>query len=107
MKVDKSSKRAPWRGTEPVAFAKEDWRTALYNSGAWRRLAKAEINTQPYCVACAAKGIATTDNLQRDHIHGFTNEVEFWDGERQTLCKRCNMGKAGKWGAKKRDGGAG
>ncbi len=101
--LHKTTKRPPWT-KEKEAFSKDAWRTALYNSPRWRRMAKAEINMQPYCVECHSKGIVTTTNLQRDHVHGFTNEQEFWEGERQTLCKRHNMVKAGKWGKRKQQG---
>ena len=106
MKVDKTSIRPHWMGPKMEAFTKDEWRTRLYNSPRWRRMAKAEINTEPYCVECAANGVSTTDSLQRDHVNGFSNEQEFWEGARQTLCKRHNMQKAGKWGGKKSKGGA-
>jgi len=58
-----------------------------------------EIADEPFCIECYTKrDMLVTDGLQRDHVNGFTNEHEFWHGERQTLCKPCNMSKAGKAG---------
>ena len=76
------------------------WSQALYNSWRWRKLAKAEIMQEPYCAECFRHGVVTTENLQRDHINGFTTEDEFWNGSRQTLCKWHNMNKAQRKGAK-------
>lgn len=100
MRRIKESTRPPW-ASERQAFAKDSWRVDLYNSRRWRILSKMEIANEPYCAACYAKGVLTIDNLQRDHINGFTNETEFWEGPRQTLCKPCNMSKAGRKGGKK------
>ena len=95
--VNKTSKPAPWKPSrEPFENQeRRAWRTALYNSWKWRKLAKAEILQEPQCAECAKVGIVTTDNLQRDHVNGFNDEHEFWFGERQTLCKWHNMQKAG------------
>lgn len=101
--LHKTTKRPPWAG-EKIAFAKDEWRTALYNSTRWRKLAKAEIRQEPMCAECLINGVVNTEQLQRDHITGFNNEQEFWEGKRQTLCKRHNMVKAGKWGKRKQQG---
>ena len=104
--LHKTTKRPPWTG-EKVAFAKDEWRTALYNSTRWRKLSKAEILSEPMCAECLLNGIVNSEQLQRDHVNGFANEQEFWEGKRQTLCKRHNMVKAGKWGRKKQIEGGG
>jgi hypothetical protein len=104
--INKSSKPYPWTRPKEVAFAKEQWRTKLYNSQRWRKLSKMEIADEPFCIECYTKrDLLVTDGLQRDHVNGFTNEHEFWHGERQTLCKPCNMSKAGKAGRNKQTGG--
>lgn len=103
--VNKKSKPAPWKPKrEP--FENQDrraWRESLYNSWKWRKMAKAEIMNEPQCAECARHGIVTTDNLQRDHVHGFETEHDFWFGERQTLCKWHNTQKAGKQGNKQKN----
>lgn len=73
----------------------QQWRDKLYNSRRWRAMRKYELLIEPYCVQCKAEGIVNTERLERDHINGFTNEQEFWEGERQTLCKYHNTLKAG------------
>ena len=103
--VNKTSKRYPWNPKpEQEMFTRvkdRAWSQALYNSQRWRKLAKYEIMQEPYCAECFSKGMVRTDNLQRDHVDGFTNEEEFWNGRRQTLCKKCNMRKASKKSAAK------
>ena len=99
--VNKKQKRYPWQSApKPFEQMKDRaWSQALYNSWRWRKMAKAEIVQEPYCAMCYEHGIVTTDNLQRDHVDGFTNEDEFWNGRRQTLCKWHNMNKAQRKGA--------
>lgn len=105
MPIWKETKRPPWLlPKEKVAFSKEAWRAALYKTHRWAKLAKAEINNEPMCAICALNGVVTTENLERDHVNGFANEDEFWDGPRQTLCRRHNRMKAGSAGGKKSRG---
>lgn len=96
--VNKTTKKAPWHSERKPFDRKasgQQWRDKLYNSSAWRKMRAAELIEEPYCVACHAEGVVTTDNLQRDHVNGFSNEAEFWNGPRQTLCKYHNTVKAG------------
>ena len=95
--VNKKSKRYPWLPErKPFERKKGDqWRDKLYNSRTWRELREYELINEPYCAHCIKEGIVTTDELQRDHVNGFSNEYEFWNGERQTLCKYHNTLKAG------------
>ena len=99
--VNKKQKRYPWQPAQKPFEQMKDraWSQALYNSWRWRKLAKAEIMQEPYCAECYKKGIVNTENLQRDHVDGFTNEDEFWNGRRQTLCRWHNMNKAQRKGA--------
>ena len=99
--VKRGSIPAPWASPKKEPFQKEGWRTALYQSARWKKLRLIELVSEPKCAACWAKGILTTDNLQRDHINGFATEQEFWDSPRQTLCKLCNIKKAGRAGRAK------
>ena len=103
--VNKTSKPAPWKPKRDPFENQERraWRESLYNSWKWRKMAKAEIMNEPQCAECARHGIVTVDNLQRDHVHGFETEHEFWFGERQTLCKWHNMQKAGRQGNKQKN----
>ena len=103
--VNKRSKPAPWKPKREPFESQERraWRESLYNSWKWRKMAKAEIMNEPQCAECARHGIVTVDNLQRDHVHSFETEHEFWFGERQTLCKWHNMQKAGRQGNKQKN----
>jgi hypothetical protein len=62
----------------------------LYGSGRWRRYSKRQLQREPWCRLCLARGETTVATVA-DHIsphHGDVNQ--FWCGELQSLCRPCH-----------------
>lgn len=73
-------------------------RTKLYDSPLWRRLRLAQLDREPCCRACAAKGRVMAANVA-DHITPYREGADFFDASNlQSLCTRCHASKSAKEG---------
>jgi hypothetical protein len=69
----------------PHEMAPREW----YGTAVWKRLARAQIRREPYCVLCLAAGrpvLATS----ADHKFGFSDWNSFILGKLQSLCSSCS-----------------
>ena len=70
-----------------------DKRAKLYGSGRWRRHPKHQLQREPWCRLCRARGETTVATVA-DHIHPHHGDVnQFWCGELQSLCRPCHDGR--------------
>lgn len=61
-----------------------------YWTTAWRSRAKAQIQAEPLCRMCMARGQVTAARVA-DHIVPHRGDSElFWNGDLQSLCKPCH-----------------
>jgi 5-methylcytosine-specific restriction protein A len=61
-----------------------------YDSARWRRIRQQQLEADPLCAHCAARGLtvpADTVDHVRDHKG---DEQAFWYGALQSLCRRCH-----------------
>lgn len=73
---DRRRERHPWR--------------ALYKTGRWAAIRAAQLRGDPLCRMCAADGIVTVATVC-DHIEPHRgDEVKFFAGPFQSLCKWCH-----------------
>jgi hypothetical protein len=65
---------------------------ALYNSGRWRRIARAQVAAEPFCRMCAERGLVVPATVA-DHIERHNGDLnKFWLGKLQSLCASCHSG---------------
>lgn len=68
----------------------------LYNNKLWRQIRRELLRDEPLCRRCKSLGRVTLATVA-DHIEPHKgDEVKFWTGELQPLCKACHDG----WKAK-------
>jgi hypothetical protein len=62
----------------------------LYGSGRWRKRAKLQLQREPWCRSCLARGEPVPAQVA-DHIHPHGGDVnQFWCGPLQSLCRPCH-----------------
>jgi 5-methylcytosine-specific restriction protein A len=65
----------------------------LYSKERWRRIARAQLNKEPFCRACLAEGKVTPARIA-DHIVAWKGDVmSFWQSPLQSLCLSCHNGR--------------
>lgn len=89
-----------------TSFQRDPRMQALYNTGRWRVIRKAQLAREPWCKAHLEKGeyVPATDV---DHIERHGGDPEkFFNGPFQSLCHACHSSKtAEEVGWAKRQGG--
>ena len=69
----------------------QPWRK-WYRTARWLAIAAYQLNVQPLCRFCKAKGIIRAATVC-DHIHAHKGDpVRFWGGPFQSLCASCHSG---------------
>lgn len=64
----------------------------LYNSKRWKDLRLVQLNKEPLCKYCKARGIIKVANVV-DHVIPHRGDIElFYGGKLQSLCKACHDG---------------
>lgn len=66
----------------------------LYRTARWQRTRKAQLEREPLCSRCAARGVitaATVCNHTNGHPAGETEE-QFWGGPFDSQCATCHSG---------------
>ncbi len=59
----------------------------LYNTARWKQIREDHLASSPLCVMCLEEGKTRVGTIC-DHVHNHKGDVfEFFNGERQTLCK--------------------
>jgi 5-methylcytosine-specific restriction enzyme A len=65
-----------------------------YGTQRWRRRAKHQLEVEPLCHACRARGLVEAATIA-DHVeHHGGDEGRFWTGELQSLCAGCHSSKS-------------
>ncbi len=63
---------------------------AWYGTQRWRKLAKAQLITEPLCRMCLAGGVIESAKVC-DHVEPHRgDERRFWSGPFQSLCAPCH-----------------
>ena len=61
----------------------EQW----YGTARWKRRRASQLKREPFCCMCGADGVYTLATVA-DHIEPHRgDQVKFWQGELQSLCK--------------------
>lgn len=61
-----------------------------YGTARWQRLRARQLQAQPLCAFCAARGLVITATVC-DHTEPHRgDEVKFWAGPFTSLCKPCH-----------------
>ena len=90
-----TQKRKPWQEERVVHQRKAD-NSKFYNSRTWRNFRKIELELNPLCVKCEAKGIVEPARVL-DHIVRIEDGgAELTKENTQSLCKKCHDSKSGK-----------
>ena len=64
--------------------------THLYQNNAWKAIRKEQLQKQPLCEFCLARGRITSATVC-DHIEPHRGDLErFWSGPFQSLCGPCH-----------------
>jgi len=64
--------------------------THLYQNNAWKDLRRNQLQKQPLCEFCLARGIITMATVC-DHIEPHRGDLDkFWSGPFQSLCAECH-----------------
>ena len=64
-----------------------------YGSGRWRKRSKFQLENEPWCRFCLARGEPVFAQVA-DHVHPHHGDVNrFWCGELQSLCRPCHEGR--------------
>jgi hypothetical protein len=66
---------------------------ALYGTGLWRRLSKAQLAQQPMCAECLRAGRGPVRATHADHIVPFHDYDSFVSNKLQSLCFECSSTK--------------
>lgn len=68
-------------------MASEPEHKSWYKTARWQRLRKAQLKAEPFCVFCLSEGVYTLATVcdHKDPHRG--DEVKFWSGPFQSLCK--------------------
>jgi 5-methylcytosine-specific restriction endonuclease McrA len=64
----------------------------LYDRARWKKRAKFQLACEPFCALCLQRGEVVAAEIC-DHVvphHG--DELKFWFGKLQSLCKNCHDG---------------
>jgi len=62
----------------------------MYGSGRWRKRSKVQLQQEPWCRSCLARGEPVPATIA-DHIHPHKgDEHQFWFGALQSLCRPCH-----------------
>lgn len=81
------------RAVQVGVYVKDPERKALYDSARWQRIRHDQLVREPWCAMCLKKGwyVVATDV---DHVIAHEGDpVKFYQGELQSLCKRCHSRK--------------
>lgn len=72
-------------------MAKSDWHH-LYDTKRWKARRLYQLGIEPLCRLCQERGVLTPATIA-DHIVPHRGDVTmFFEGELQSLCKRCHDG---------------
>lgn len=62
----------------------------LYDKARWFKMAKYQLQIEPFCKMCADKGIETFASVV-DHVERHSgDQMKFWFGKLQSLCADCH-----------------
>jgi 5-methylcytosine-specific restriction protein A len=78
--------RPDQRSPEAAAYRK------LYNTARWKALRKAQLQAQPLCERCKAKGFIVSATVANHVVPHRGDETAFFAGKLSSLCKACHDG---------------
>src|SRR5262245_8515506 len=58
-----------------------------YGTSRWKRKRLAQLRAHPFCIMCESEGVITLASVADHVIAHKGDEVLFWTGELQSLCK--------------------
>lgn len=79
-------RRTDYRSKEAGEYRK------LYSTAAWKAKRKAQLDVHYLCRMCDAAGLVVAATIV-DHVKPHRGDLDlFWNGDLQSLCKRCHDG---------------
>lgn len=69
--------------------AEKPWRK-LYQTARWQALRRAQLDKQPLCERCLARGVTTPANVVHHVERHEGDPVKFFEGELASSCAHCH-----------------